>query len=511
MATTDNKRIAKNTIFLYLRTLLLILVNLYAARLVWQLLGVANYGIYNVVGGIVLTFAFLNSAMVASSQRYISFEIGRGDPERIKKTFAISVKVHFLLSFAVLIIAESIGLWFVNFKLNIPTGRLCAANWVYQCSVFSFILTIIAVPYNACIVAHEHMKVYSYIGILEGVLKLIIVYAALTIHYDPLITYALLILVVSCILRSCYIWYCHRHFPETKYSPQKDSKLMKDMISFAGWSFLGSMGLSVRDQGVNILLNLFFNVSINAAKGIANQVGNVISSFANNFTMALNPQITKRYSSGDIDGMMTLVVHGCRFSMILISFVVIPLLFCAHEVLRLWLGNVAPYTVGFLQLILIMALIDCGVSPLVTSLQATGKIKKFQIVIAIITISTIPIAWIGLKSNLNPYIVMYSAISMSITALIARIMLLHEQIKFQYIRFFSQVYGRTLPMILLAAFCSWIIYNKMPSGVTGLIAFVLCTTSILILFYLLIGSNANERRLIVSTIKNRVTQLCRKK
>lgn len=355
-----------------------IVVNLYTVRLLWQVLGVDDYGIYNLVGGIVLMFAFLNNAMIASSQRFISFELGRGDSERLRKTFSISVSVHVLLAVLVFVLAETIGLWFLNYKLNIPVGRMSAANWVYQCSVMAFLLNIVSVPYNACIVAHEHMKVYGYFGILDVMLKLGIVLLVARLPGDSLIEYALLILAVSATMRLIYGVYCSRHFEECKFSKFKDRALMREMFSFAGWSFLGNMGFSVRDQGINILLNVFFNVAVNAAKGIANQVGGVINGFASNFTMAVNPQITKRYATGEVESMMNLVYNGCKLSLILMSIVVIPLIVSAPVVLRLWLGEVAPYTVGFLQLVLLLSLIECVVSPITTSIQATGMIRSFR-------------------------------------------------------------------------------------------------------------------------------------
>ena len=269
-------------------------------------------------------FAFLNNAMVASSQRFISFELGTGNFNRLKKVFSISVTVHILLAIGVLILAETIGLWFLNEKLNIPINRTYAANWVYQCSVIAFIINVISVPYNACIVAHEHMKQYGYFGILEVILKLVIVFLLLLIPFDKLIAYAILVACVSLVMRLVYGFYCSRNFTECRYKFMNDHHLIRDMFSFAGWSFIGNLGFSVRDQGHNIIVNLFFNVAVNAAKGIATQVGTVISGFVQNFQMALSPQITKRFAAGETGSMMTLVIAGCKYSALLMMFIVIP-------------------------------------------------------------------------------------------------------------------------------------------------------------------------------------------
>ncbi|MDE6008450.1 MAG: lipopolysaccharide biosynthesis protein, partial [Muribaculaceae bacterium] len=273
MPSADNKRIAKNTMFLYIRMLLSIGVNFYTVRVIWQVLGVDNYGIYNVVGGIVLMFAFLQNAMIASSQRFISFELGKGVTGNLQKVFSLSLTVHFLLALIILVLAETIGLWFLNYKMNIPTDRMMAANWVYQCSILAFCVSVISVPYSASIVAHEHMKAYGYFGIIDVVLRLLIVLALIVIPFDKLIVYAILVLCVSLIMRLINSLYCRRYFSSCHYKYYKDKHLIKDMLSFAGWSFIGNMGFSVRDQGLNILINLFFNVAVNAAKGVASQVG----------------------------------------------------------------------------------------------------------------------------------------------------------------------------------------------------------------------------------------------
>lgn len=499
---SSNKQIAKNTLFLYLRMFVSIIVNLYTVRLLWRILGVDNYGIYNVVGGIVLMFAFLNNAMVASSQRFISYALGLNDKDRLQKTFSMSLTVHGLLAILVLVIAETIGLWFLNNKLNIPIDRMGAANWVYQCSIISFLLTIISVPYNACIVAHEHMKVYGYLGIMDVFLKLGIVLLVAVLPFDVLIAYSILIPCLSIFNIIIYIVYCRHHFEECRYKYFNDHHLLKDMFSFAGWSFLGNMGISVRDQGINVILNMFFNVAVNAAKGIANQVGTVINGFASNFTMAVNPQLTKRYALGNIESMLYLLFNGCKFSLILMSFIVIPLAISAPTILRLWLDDVAPYTEGFLQLTLIMSLIDCVVNPITTSLQATGNIKKFQIVISIIMLLNLPLAWLLLKFYANPYIVVWVSICTSVIALVSRLILLHEQINFSYVNFFRKVYGNTLPLIIIIGVIAWYIFPLFRHDLLGIMGFFsltwICYTS---LCYA-IAFNSREKVFFVNIIKS---------
>ena len=314
MATSSNKRIAKNTLLLYFRMLLTIAVGLYTSRVVLNTLGVSDYGIYNVVGGIVSMLAFLNSALTAASQRFIAFELGRGDLSKLRKIFCTSVTIHATLAVIIFIIAETIGLWFINTHLNIDANRMVAANWVYQFSIFTFMLTVLSVPYNSCIVAHEHMNAFAYISILEVTLKLLIVYLLLVINYDKLTTYGILVFAVALVVQLTYGIYCKRHFEECAYHFILDKKLFKEMFSFAGWSVVGNLGFSFKDQAANVILNLFFGTVINAARGVALQVNGIIAGFSTNFMMALNPQITKQYASGEIESSMKLVYAGSRFS-----------------------------------------------------------------------------------------------------------------------------------------------------------------------------------------------------
>ena len=348
------------------------------------------------------------------------------------------------------------------------------------------------------------MKAYGYFGILEVILKLTIVFLLLFLPYDKLITYAILIVCVSLIMRFIYGYYCKSHFEECHYRFITDHHLMRDMFSFAGWSFLGSFGFSVRDQGLNIVLNLFFNVAVNAAKGIASQVGAVVSGFSQNFQMALNPQITKRYAAGNTESMMRLVFSGCKYSALLMMLIVIPLYFACDKVLELWLDNVAPYTIGFLRLVLVLTLIESMVSPITTALQATGKIMWFQIVVSIILVSNIPLSLFWLSHNANPYIVLYASILTSILALVARLIILHKQIKFSY---FTYVKTALIPLLVVtfaAYFITDRLYTLFPKTSLGLLVFIISSLSSILLLSFLIGFNSMERKLVMDAIKKRL-------
>lgn len=483
---------------------LTILVNLYTVRVIWQVLGIDNYGIYNVVGGIVTAFAFLNSSMIASSQRFISFELGQGDKDRLHKVFCMSVTIHVLLAVIVLILGETVGLWFINSKLNIPTDRMYAANWAYQCSLVTFLLNIVSVPYTASIVAHENMKVYGYFGILEVILKLSVVFLLIIIPGDKLIVYALLLLTVSITMRVLYGMYCKKQYSECRYRPISDHTLMRDMVTFAGWGFFGNIGLTVRDQGMNIVVNIFFNVAVNAAKSIATQVSAVVSGFAQNFLMALNPQITKRYALGNIPDMMNLIFKGCKYAIFLLMIFVIPLFFASEQILKFWLGDVAPFTVGFLRIALVSTMIDCAAGPLITALQATGRIKKFQLVIASIMILNLPIAWVWLKIDNDPYIVLIVACVTSVAAFIARLMLLHELITFDYTIFAKSVIAKGLPPLLISGLVSWGLHNSVGNSIWEMVIFCFLSASVSILLIYFLGLEANERATVTNTVKRKI-------
>lgn len=310
----NNKRIAKNTLLLYIRMMLTMAVSLYTSRVVLNTLGVEDFGIYNVVGGVVAMFGFLNGAMATTTQRYITFELGRNDFKQLKKIFNISVSIHAFISIIILILAETIGLWFLYNKMTIPVERIDAALWAYQGSIISTIILIMSVPYNALIIAHEKMSTFAYISVLEAVLKLLIVYMLLIGDFDKLKLYALLMCCIQLIIRFIYGNYCKRHFPETKFQLYKDLKLFNNMLAFAGWNLWGNCASITFTQGVNILLNIFFGPIVNAARGITTQVQGAVNQFSWNFQTALNPQITKSYASGDYIYMHKLIFRSSKFT-----------------------------------------------------------------------------------------------------------------------------------------------------------------------------------------------------
>lgn len=409
----NNKRIAKNTLLLYIRTIFVMLVTLYTSRVILNTLGVSDFGIYNVVGGVVAMFSVISGSLSSSISRFITYELGHGDINKLKRIFSTSVNIQIGISLVILILAEIFGVWFLNTKMNIPTNRLTAANWVLQCSLISFIINLISVPYNACIIAHERMSAFAYISILETVLKLVVVYMLLISPYDKLITYAILLVIVSLIIRLIYGWYCNRNFSESRYTFVYDKPLIKEMTSFAGWSFFGNGAYMLNTQGVDMLVNIFFGVTLNAAKGVASQVQNAVMQFVNNFTVAVNPQITKSYAAGDMEYMYKLVCRGARFSYFLLFMFVVPIVCEADYILRLWLKTVPEYAPIFLRLALFGSLMTLLGNSMLTAIFATGNIKRYQLWITIVGCLVFPLTWIAYKLGFPPeatyviYIIIY--------------------------------------------------------------------------------------------------------
>ena len=321
----NNQRIAKNTFLLYLRTIFVLAVSLYTSRLVLKVLGVDDYGIYQVVGGMVTMFGILSNALSAAISRFITFELGSGNVERLKRLFSTSVVVQYVLAGIVFIIAEVVAIWFMETEMQLPKGREFAAKCVLHCSLFTFCVNLISIPYNACIIAHEHMKAFAYMSVVDVVLKLIACLGVMYTPIDKLISYSIFLAVISISIRILYRFYCKKHFEETRGSIAFDWSMFKEMLGFSGWSFLTNANGILNTQGVNMLINVFFGVTVNASRGISSQVESAVLQFVNNFTMAVNPQIIKSYATGDMQGLYTLVCRGAKFAYFAMFIMVLPL------------------------------------------------------------------------------------------------------------------------------------------------------------------------------------------
>ena len=493
---SNNKRIAKNTAMLYFRMILIMGVSLYTTRIVIKVLGVEDFGIYNVVGGVVTMLAFLSSSMSSATQRFLSFELGKKDIQQLSRVFGMSVNIQIVIALGVLFIAETLGLWFVNTQLTIPGDRLIAANWVYQFSILTFIVSIISVPYNAAILTYEKMNAFAYISVLEVVLKLLAVFMLELFGLDKLKLYAILIFVVSLIIRLIYGHYVKRNIKECKYSFFWDKKLFLTLINFAGWNLWGNIAFVTYNQGVNILLNIFFGPAVNAARAIAFQVNAALNSFVLNFQIAIKPQIVKSYAAEEYMYTNTLIFSGAKLSYFLMFIICIPMLISAPQILNLWLGNVPEYAVLFCRLILVETIINSISGTLMSGAQATGNIKLYQGVVGGLLLLILPVSFVFLYYGFSPVITIYVSIGISIIALLARLFILSPLLSFSKYSFFKKVLLPILTVTVLIGALSILLINFSEKSFINLIIvnFTLFISMVLLIFY--IGLANNERDVI---------------
>jgi len=503
----NNKRIAKNTLVLYFRMLFSMIVGLFTSRVILNSLGVEDYGIYNVVGGVVATFAIVSGSLSASVSRYITYELGTGNTGELKKVFSSAVTIQFFLVLVIFLIAETVGLWFLNTQMLIPEHRLHAANWVYQFSFITFAINLISIPYNAAIISHEKMTAFAYISFVDVIGKLVIAYGVYVSPVDSLIFYAIMMTTLSAVLRGLYGWYCKKNFEECRYFFVFDKDLLKKMFGFAGWNFIGASSSILRDQGGNLLINMFFGPTVNAARGIAMHVNSAVLAFVNNFQTALNPQITKKYASGDRDYMMSLIFEGAKLSFYIMLILSLPIIITTPYLLKLWLGIVPDHTANFVRLVLIFSLSETLAGPLVTAMLATGNIRNYQIIVGGIQMMNLPISYIFLKLGYFPEVVLVVAIVVSVCCEMARLCLLSSMIGLPARSFLIKVY---LNVILIAILSSIVpvllnhyLSNDFGSFLLTAILSLLLTCSVIYA----VGLNKNERikfLQFISSLKKRI-------
>lgn len=491
--SANNKRIVKNTLLLYVRMLFMMAISLFTSRVILNTLGVEDYGIQNIVGGVVAMFGFLNGSMSSATQRYITFALGKGDADRLQTVFSTTLQIHALIAFIIVLLGETVGLWFLYNKMQIPVERMNAAFWVLQCSIVSTVVMIVSVPYNACIIAHEKMSAFAYISVLEAILKLIIVYLLLVFPFDKLIIYAILTLIVQLFIRFCYSIYCNRHFRETKYNHAWDKHLFKDMTSFAVWSLWGNLSVVLYTQGLNMLLNVFFGPVVNAARAIAVQVQTAVQQFVGNFQMALNPQITKNYASGNLEQMHSLMFRSARLSFLLLFFISLPVILETEFILSVWLKTVPDDAVIFTQIMICISLIYTTANPCVTANQATGKVKVYQMVVGGILLTILPISYIVLKLGAPAYSVFIVHFCVESVAQFSRMYMLRKLINLPMRQYLQNIYIPIVATVAVAIVLPVIVHMQMENGWLRFIA-VGCTCVVSVgLSAFFIGFTKHER------------------
>ena len=478
MISSDNRRIAKNTLALYMRMGVTMLVSLFTSRVVLQTLGVEDFGIYNVVGGVVVLFSFLNAAMSSATQRFLNFELGRGNVAQVGRVFSMSMSVHFAIAGAVLLLAETLGLWFLNTQLNIPAERMAAANWVYQFSVASTLLGIMLVPYNATIIAYERMTFYAWASIATTFLRLGIVYLLVIGNTDKLVLYAALTFAVGVLMQIVHVVYCRRAFPRTAiYRPFRDKKLFRELVSFSGWSLFGGVANMANSQGINMVMNIFCGVGVNAAMGIANQVNAAVYQFVGNFQTAFNPQIVKLYSAGNHDAFIRLIFRASKFSYYMMFFLAFPLMLNADFVLSVWLGDVPEYAADFARWTLAFMLVDALSGPLWMSVQATGKIRNYQMIVSAFIFTNLPLCVLLLWCGFSPVWVLACRAGINVLTTLWRVFYLRGKVGLPSWKYLREVVGKVLCVSAAAACVPALIWLGVPAENAWARLFASCAVS----------------------------------
>lgn len=493
----NNKRIAKNTLLLYGRMFLMMIVSLYTSRVILNALGVEDYGIYNVVGGVVLMFTVLSGSLSAAISRFITFELGKGDTDKLKKVFCTAINVQIVLIIIITILLETLGLWFLNHKMVIPSERLVAANWVFQFSVLTFAVNLWSVPYNATIIAHEKMSAFAYISLIEAFAKLLVAFVIMFNSIDRLIYYGILMLVIGLIQRFIYTWYCKNNFEECHYHLIYDKRTTYEMFGFAGWNFIGASSAVLRDQGGNMIVNLFFGPTVNAARGVAMAINKAVTGFVSNFMTALNPQITKTYANGEHEYMFKLIFQGARLSYYILLVLVLPIIFTTQYLLEMWLGIVPEHAVNFARLVLVFTMSESLAGPLVTVMLATGNIRNYQLIVGGCQLLNLPISYFFLKAGYPPETIFVVAIVVSVLCEITRLFMLRGMINLPVRSFLRKVYFNVIVVTIISAILPYITMRF--SGLESLGTFLLiCLISVIsaLLTIYIVGCDKHDKQMI---------------
>lgn len=495
------RRIAKNTLMLYVRMLFMMFLGLFTSRIVLSALGENDFGVYNVVGGVVAMFTIISGALNSAVSRFITFEMGKGEGAQLNKVYSTAVTIQLILALIIIVLAEPAGLWFIGNKMTIDPSRIPAARWVLQFSLLAFVINLMSVPQMASITAHEKMSAYAWIGILDGLLRFGTALLILHSAHDRLVLYSALMAVVVLIIRVSYGIYCRRSFEECRYRPVFDRVLIGEMFSFAGWNFIGVASGVLRDQGGNLLVNMFSGPAMNAARGVAFQLNGAVQGFVTNFMTAVNPQITKSYASSDHEYMFSLVRKSSRLSFFLLLFIALPIFFNAEYLLGVWLKDVPAHASDFVRLFLIFALSESLSNPMITAMLATGNIRNYQIVVGGLQLLNVPVSYVFLRFGAAPEVTVVVAIVISQICLFARLIMLHKATGFPVWKFLDEVWGTALFKVLCGSLVLPLILEAVkPAGFEGFILSAgLCVIWSAFVIWIL-GLTSEERKWVKETI-----------
>ena len=489
---------------LYIRMILVMGITLFTSRIILDALGEENYGIYNVVGGVVAMFGFFSSTLASSCQRYFSFYIGKDDNEELSKVFRLNMSVFILLAFVILLFAETLGLWFINTRLNIEESRIFAMNCVYQCSLLSFFCSIVLVPYNALIISYEKMSAFAYISIVEVLLKLLLAILLPHLLYDKLILYAIMMLSCQIVITLYYYTYCRKNIAESKYTFYWDKNRFREILSYSGWHLIGALSVIIKNQGVNILINTFYSPIVNAGRAIAFQVTTATDSLSNNFFVAAKPQIYKYYAQKDYEELHKLILRSSKVCFLLILIIAVPLLINTNAVLSLWLKDVPSYAVLFTQLALINAIVDSMNGPAIASALATANIKKFEIITGALMILNLPISYLVLKMGAIPEVTIIVSIVISLITIIIRAFILKELIFLSVIEYIQRTFLPLMFVGIISGMLSYGISLFFTDGVFHIVVTSLISVCIILIFFYSICLSRGEKIVISNFIKDKI-------
>lgn len=489
---------------MYIRTLVVMSIGLFTSRVTLDVLGVENYGVYCVVGGFVALFTIVGGTLVTACQRFLTIEIGRRDCANPQKVFNVSVLIHIVLAIFLLILFETFGLWFVLNKLNIPAGCIGDIQWVFQCSVFSFLINIICAPYNALLIAYEKISAFAYINLFDAVAKLGIVYALYCFSSNHLVWYSILLLIVAIVDRIVYSVYCYVKFPDFKFKLEHDFVLLKEILHFAGFTFVGSTASVLCNQGINVLMNLFGNVTANAARAIAVQVQNATMKFVNDFMTALNPQITKSYAAGNVEKSMKLCFCGARISYFMMYLIAIPFLFKTQCILDLWLKNYPKIAISFVQMTLLLSLVAVLSNPIVTEILAIGKLKMNALIIGLVRIMTIPICYFFLSLKYDLIVCYLVLLVIEVVSLFVRLLVLKFLNGFEILGYVRNVLCRVLLVSICSLPCIKLFDSMTPSSFKGILLFVIAVIPITFFIECLLGLTKSEKKYVIVFLRKKI-------
>lgn len=503
-----NSRLMRNTIAMYIRMVFTTLIGLYTSRLTLQVLGIEDFGIYNVVGGVVSFFSFISNSMSISIQRYYAVELGKNDIDKLNKVFSMAINIHLVIAIIVFLLAESIGLYFVEEKLNIPSYRDTAVLWIYQFIVLSIVLNIIQVPYSGLIISYERIKIFAYVSIVEVVLKLGLIIILLYIDTDKLIFYGLFMLITTLFVVGFNILYCKFSFKEIKYCFSYNRAEYYEMLNFAAWTAIGEIAWTFVTQGVNIILNIFFGPIINAARGISTQIQSFIQRFVQSFQTPLNPQIMKSYAQHETKRVINLFFKGTVYSYYLVLIISIPIILNIEYLLKIWLKNFPEEAIPFCIVTIIGILVDILGNLVQPIIKANGNIKKFNIVTSLTLFINFPISYLVLKLGFEAYSVLFVYCFISFVTLIIKLIFLQKVISFTIIDFLKRVIYPICRITILYSIISYCIHNLInPNSIIYLLADIttMCITGILLIYA--IGIDNKLRIVINKYIKTRILKI----